>query len=296
MRSPLLSNLFTQFAISSLIVCGLLAPLSAQDFEIKLVRPAKVGERYGVQSKGSQEQHLTVTIAGKAAPPQDQVMSAALTAKAEVLAVSPKGREIKTRFTVVKMTKMTGGRTDDVLPAGAVIVGERADAKTEFTVDGKPAASDVAQLLGLVISLENDHGADDDTIFGTKERKKVGDTWHVNAAAAAADLAKSEGMTVDAANISGTVALAEQVKDNLKITGALDMKQVAFPLPAGMHVTSSDLKASFSGLFPVDVAKSAASMSMGMDGKLECAGKIGEQDAAMVMIIKRSRDTAFTAP
>lgn len=291
---------FTYFSIAALFLSGLLAPITAQDFEIKLIRPVKVGERYGVQSKAANEQHMTITADGQAMPPNDEVISTVLTAKAETLGVTPGGRECKTRFTVIKFVKITGDKTEDALPPGTVLVGERPNAKTytktQFTIADAPVAPDMAKLLGMVISLENDQGVNDDVVFGTKEPKKVGDTWPVNYKAAALDFTAKQNILVDPANISGTATLVEQTQNGLKISANMEMKQIGFPLPPGMTVTSSAFVAKFSGVFPVDVTKRAVSSSMGIEGKVEFAGKSNGKDLAMVMTLKQAMEVTFTKP
>lgn len=287
---------FFRLSLIAALFYGLIATVSAQDYEIKLVRTVKVGDKYGVISNATQEQHMTMSVNGQGTPPRDEAMSASLTAKAEVVTATPGGREGKTRFSITKLTKTIGAQTTEVLPTGTVVIAERVGAKTEFTVGAAPAAPEVAKVLALVISLESDAGANDDVIFGTKERKKVADTWPINAAAAAADVSEKGGLKVDAANISGTATLAEVLKDGLKISATIEMKQVGIPLPPGMAVSASTFIASFSGVFPVDPTKRAAHSSSTMDGKVDCAGKAGDKELVMSLVMKQAKDVTFTAP
>lgn len=285
-----------RLSLLAALFCGLLATATAQDYEIKLVRTVKVGDKYGVVATGTAEQHVTMTVSGQPAPPRDQVMSASLTAKAEVLAVTAGGREAKSRFTITKLTRTSGPQTDEPLPAGTVVVAERTGTKTEFKVGDAPVAPEVGKVLGLLISLESDQGANDDVVFGSKARRKVGDSWPIDSSAAAADAATKGGMKIDPANITGTTTLAEAQKDGLKITAAMTMKEVGIPLPPGMTVTASAFTADFSGIFPVDTSKRAVHNAFSMNGKVECAGKAGDKELTMVMTMKQARDVTFTAP
>lgn len=226
-------------AVILALSCGLIATASAEDYEVKLVRLAKIGDKYGVVASGSQEQHMSMTVNGQVMPSRDQVMQVAMTAKVEVLAVSAGGREAKASFTVDTLTKTLGDKAIDVLPAGTVVVAERVGTKTEFQVAGAPAKPDVAGVLKVVISMESDQGANDDAIFGTKERKKVGDSWPMDARAGAEDLAAKDGIKIDPANLTGTAALAEVLPAGMRITAKIAMKDVGVPLPPGMVIKSS---------------------------------------------------------
>jgi hypothetical protein len=278
------------------LLCGLISTASSEDYEVKLVRLAKVGERYGIVATGSQEQHMTMTLNGQGMPPRDKVMQVAFTAKAEVLAVSAGGREVKTSFTVETLTNTVGAQATDVLPAGTVVVAERTGAKTEFQVAGAPAKPEVADVLKVVISLESDQGANDDAIFGTKERKKAGDSWPMDAKAGAADLEAKENIKVDPANISGTTTLIEVLPAGMRIAAKVTMKDVAVPLPPGMAVTSSVIAAEFSSVLPIDTSKRVARSSISMDCKVKCAGKVGDKDMTMDLTMKNGKSVTFTAP
>jgi hypothetical protein len=278
------------------LLCGLSATASALDYEVKLVRLAKVGDRYGLVATGIQEQRMTMTINGQKTPPRDQLMDVALTAKAEVLAVSTGGREMKTTFTVDKLTNTEGAQVTDVLPAGTVVVAERVGKKTEFQIAGAPAKPEVAGALALVISLDSDQSTNDDLIFGTKERKAIGDSWPIDAKAGAADLADKGGLKIDPANLTGTTTLVEALPNGLRVSAKLAMKDVGIPLPPGMAVTSSNFTAEFSGVFPIDTTKRAIRSGTSIEGKVECAGKAGDKDLTLVMTLKNSQTVSFTAP
>jgi hypothetical protein len=291
-----MSHLLYRLSLIAALCCALVATTSAQDYEIKLSRTVKVGDRYGVVATGTTEQHMTMTVAGQPAPPRDQVMSASLAAKAEVLTATAGGREAKSSFTISKFTRTSGAQTDEPLPAGTVVVAERVGTKTEFKVGDAPVSPELAKVLGLLINLESDQGANDDVVFGTKARQKVGDSWPIDTAAAAADAAAKAGLKIDPANITGSATLAEVQKEGLKVAGTMQMKDVGIPLPPGMAVTTSAFSAKFSGVFPLDASKRAVNSAMSMDGKVECGGKVGDKELTMVMTMKQAKDVTFSAP
>lgn len=183
-----------------------------------------------------------------------------------------------------------------LLPVGAVVVAVRAGAKTEFTAADAPVAPDVARALGLLVTLESDQGTNDDAIFGTAARKQVGDSWPIDAAAAAADAAAKGGLKIDAANISGTTTLDRVVKDALQVSAVMTMKDVGIPLPPGMIVSSSEFKAMYWASLPIDPGKRVFGTTKTLRGTVECVGKAGDKELTMVMTIKQMKDVVFTAP
>ncbi len=284
--------------IIAVLVCGLVGILNAQDFEIKMARPSKVGDTYGVESKGSTEQHIAFTVDGEAAPPQNEMTSAVLKAKAEVLAVTALGKESKVRFTVASLSKIVDGKAEEVLPAGTVVIGVHRGKKTEFTVADGPAAPEIAKLLDVVIHLapDNKQEVNDDVIFGTKERQKIGGTWPVNAVAASKDLALSQELKVAPENITGTVTLVEKTKDGLDIHATMELKKVDFPLPPGMTTKASKVKVQFGGVFPLDLTKRDVSQTMTMEGNVECTAKSNGKDLTMVLEMKSVNQVSYTVP
>jgi hypothetical protein len=271
---------------------------AAQDFAIQLQRPVKVGDRYGLSANGSEEQVSKVQVNGQAVPPRSSALTVALTAKAEVLAVSLTGREMKTRFIITKATRTVESATGELMPAGTEIIAEHKGQRTEFIIDNMPASPDLAKALTVVISLEDDEAPGDDVIFGTKERKRVGDTWPVNSTEAAADFARRGGMKMDPKNMTGTTTLSEVTKidgqSTLVISAVMTIKEVSIPLPQGIAVQHSEFKATFSGAFPVDGTKRAMRKSMTMEGDISCAGKAGDKDLSMAITMKRNKEVIFT--
>ena len=287
-------------SLVSLLLAGLSnSAVGAQDYSIQLVRKATVGEHYGIVANGSQEQLINLSVSGEAMPPQAETTKVSITAAGEVLALTPAGREKKARFVIEKAVVAEAGPWTQLLPPGTEVVAEQSDAKTEYLVGGVPATSEVAKALDIAgIELTGDDSVNDEQIFGTKERKRAGEAWPIDSTAAAAGLAKKSVM-VEPGNITGTSTLAEIVKagnqDALRITGTMAMKHVTMPLPPGLAVQSGEFHATFSGIFPVDPTKRVNHSGMVMDGKFVCGGKSGDNEMAMTITMKQSKDTTFSA-
>lgn len=291
-----------KFAVAALVLSFCVSHSVAQDFSILLTRKVKAGDQYGVTGIGHSQQLMNMSVNGQAMPAKQEEMNVEFVAAAKIIEATPNGREKRTSFTISKATKTVKGMVSELLPAGTVLVAEQVGIKTQFSVDGQALAADVAKAIDLIVSMESDEGANDDIVFGTKERKKVGDSWPVNAKAAAEDVtSKTDGaMKLTEKSISGTTTLVEIAKaktgDALRVEATMKLTDITIDLPPGMKVESSRFDAHMKGLFPVDPAKRALSKSMAMQGEFVCGGMVGERAMTMTMTMKQSTDITFTVP
>lgn len=293
-----------RFALAqSLLITCLIAGFNtwvqaAQEYAIQLNRSIKVGYKYAIEATGLDEQMMSMSVNGQAMPARNFAYTLSLKAKAEVLTTTKNGREQKTRFVITKATRTSAGQESDLLAAGTELIAERVGLKTTYVAAGMPVSPEVAKALEVIITMESDETTTDDDVFGTKERKKIGDSWPINSAAGAADMNKRGGMKVDPANLTGKTTFVELSKlpqgEALRIASEMSMKNVSVPLPPGVSVTKGGFHASMAGIFPVDSTQRALKKSMSMDGALECAGKNGDKEIAMSMTMKRSAELIFT--
>ena len=236
------------------------APLFAadDDYVIRLTRPTRVGDRYRLDAKGTTSEHERITMGGQVQN-EDKDISVHLLAVATVLAVDSSAAATKTEYVIESCQKTSGGRSEDVLAAGHKVVVEADDeGDTTYTVDGDPALEDIKKTLSVVLSAHRANSPSDDDIFGTKERRRVGDSWSINSAAAAADLTKA-GLTVSPEAFTGTVSLdgvrtvgsikALELSARLRAEG---MTMSAESLPEWLEVEKSSLTGEMSALIPAD--------------------------------------------
>lgn len=253
------------------------SPVLAQDYEIRLTRPAKVGQKYEVTMSAEKSEQMTISLEGRVVQETKSYLSATLEGTFTILKVDKLQQESEVRLLVSKFRKKTGKNAieEEVLPKGTQVVARRRDSKKEFLVNGKVAGKDIAKVLDLFFSLKDSRVTDDD-ILGTKDRKKMGDRWTVHSMKAAEDLA-SEGLKVDAKNIKGSSKIEKLVLVRgtkcLLISGKMALDMIAPPLPAGLAVEKSSLSLSFSGEFPVDISirrlsqKNTGTMTLVAKGK-----------------------------
>lgn len=235
--------------------------LAAADeaYVIRLARPKKVGDRYRLDAKGTRRDSQRLTVGGQPIGNEEKELSVHLVAAAKVLAVDAKSNATKIEYRVESCRKKTtSGQTTEteVLPAGRKVIVESIGGETSFTTDpGKTLDTDTRDALKVVLSAHEPDSPTDDDIFGTRERQRVGDTWALNAAAAARDLSK-KGLPVSAADVKGSVRLeGERTLDAtkaLEITARFRVEGMKVPVPEGTKLEKSVMEAVYNGLFPAD--------------------------------------------
>ena len=174
MRRALLSFLFFPF------VCG--SANAQTDYEVKLFRPSKPGDRYRVSATGYQIRQVVLrNAAGEPLRSERDSFQVDLSGAVLVVETDPKGNVTRAQITVDSLVRAIGLRRDELLKAGTVVIEQRSGARQQFLIDGEPVVPELKDALDVALSETNDPGApSDDELMGTKERQKVGGTWQVN--------------------------------------------------------------------------------------------------------------------
>jgi hypothetical protein len=261
-------------------------PADAKDYEVKLLRPLKVGTKYSVRAEGASLHHTTVRATGEAARTSETGYGIRLEGTVEVLEVSDEGEEAKVACTVKRCVRITPDGEEVLVPEGGVVTAVADKSDTTFSVDRGELSDEAKEALELVLQLPDKDGHSDDDVIGTAERQKVGASWPVKSAAVVED-AKDEGVAVEEKDVTGSMKLVgvEQAGgvECLKLAGTLQMKKfsVSDPgeLPPGFKVEDGSMEARYSGLFPVDTSLPSVSESMSITQTSVTKGAAGEGDA-----------------
>jgi hypothetical protein len=257
-----------------LLVCS---RVFAQDYEIHMTRAAKPGDRYELIASGSLSEQMTMSSQGQVLRNNKRFLSAKLEGIVTVLQVDELKREKILSLLVSKsvMSTNVNANKEEALPTGTQVVAQLRDGQKEFLIDGKAVSEDIAKMLDLFISFPTTQTTDDD-IFGTKERKKVGESWTVNSIMAVKDLA-SDGVEVDLANIKGHTKLEKVVTVEgikcLLLSAKMEISKLVPPLPSGLTVEKSNMSAIFSGEFPLDISIRPLSQKNNMSMEVLAKGK-----------------------
>lgn len=281
-------------SIRGVLVCSILLLICScafvQDYELRMTRPTKVGREYELITSGSLSEQMTMSAQGEVLRSDKFSLTAKLEGIVTVLQVDELKRERKLRLLVSKSVMSMNGNIneEEALPKGTQVVAQLRDRRKEFLIDGKNVPEEIAKMLDLFISFPTTRVTDDD-IFGTKERKKVGDSWAVNSMEAAKDLA-TEGINVDAENIKGSTTIEKVVvvdgKKCLQLSAKLEISMLAPPLPPGLTVEKSNMSAAFSGTFPFDTSIPRLSEGENMTMEVVAKGKLNPDSPEVTLSIK----------
>ena len=285
------------------LICAVLlfagSPVLARDYQIRMIRPAKVAQKYELVASAEESKQMTVSTKGRVVKEEKSSLSATCEGTITVLEFDKLDREVTFRLLVSKCRKRTNGNAseEEVLSKGTQVVVRRRDLKARFLIDGKDVSKDVEEVLFLIFSHSRSQETYDD-MFGTKERKKVGDRWAMNSTKAAKVLAP-EGLKVDPENVKGSTKIEKLVVVEgtrcLQLSGKMKMElgtvlpRLPPGLPAELAVRKSILSLSFSGAFPVDISIGRLSEKMTMTRAFVAKGKPAPDAPEITLSMKMTK-------
>ncbi|NQT37051.1 MAG: hypothetical protein HQ581_06155 [Planctomycetes bacterium] len=276
------------------------APVAeSQEYRIQLDRPSAVGQTYRVSVVAHEEQTNAVTLNGRELQREDKKFTVHFDAKITVLALSDNEQPVKESAVVERLDKIEGKKTTELVDKGTVIVASIKDDKKQFTVDGRPVEAELAEVLEVAYSLGT--GKTDDEVFGTAEPQAVGDSWPMNAEAAADDPELRE-LQIDKKNIHGKVTLQSVRRvgqvECLQILAKATIDNVMPPMPEGADMKANRAVAQMrmTGLFPTDptMDRLRESLEMTMEMQLQGRPAPGAPEMVIDSRFKRSATVKYT--
>jgi hypothetical protein len=265
----------------------------AQDYEIKIVRPVKPGQKFSTTVAGSTKQSQTVKVNGQVAQQDLRAFTVDLEADGVILTVTEKNLPKTFEYTVRKFTRTDAGKTTELLPAGKTIVVDRDKEKVPpFSLkDGGELAQNAMEALDVVIAEDKKDSIDDELVFGTRERKAVGAEWPMNAELAASGMTQ-RGVKIAKENLSGTVKLngVEQANgmECLNMTMTVDARNIEVPMPQGFKIEQGTMKALAVGLLPVDPTLPKQSSSTQMKMTVVAKNSQPDKEVVVEVLVDRS--------
>jgi acyl-CoA hydrolase len=257
----------------------------ASDYEIRLHRPMRVGEKFHILSTGSNAEKTVITVGGNLVRDDRENFEASFESVVKVLATDRNGKPTKESITVLRCEKTEAFDWKSLLPKGTVVIASLKEKDEVFEIDDKPVSREVHDLLAFFVTLSKGEATDDE-IFGTRQRKQVGESWDINAELAARDLDDLH-LGVRKENVAGKTTLEKVFKaggtDCLLVSAEVTVNKFAPPLPPGLSMESSLLRASISAKFPVDTTAQPHEGTMGVSVTFAARGK-PEPNAPEVVI------------
>jgi hypothetical protein len=265
-----------------------------QDYEIRLTRDARIGQKYELTSSTTNYEQMTMAYQGQVPQESTSSIAAELEGTVTVLDIDSLKRATKLNMIISKfLVSRNEGKEEEALPKGSQVVAQLRKGSQEFLIDGHKASKNMTQILNLLFSLSKTDTTDDD-IFGTKDRKKIGDNWPINNIKAAADL--FEKAEIYPEYVKGTTTIERMVEiDDIKclhIRANVDISEVAPPLPPGIAVEQSAISATYSGDFPIDLSLDGLADEMVFSLSVEGYGKFEPEapEVTMSVRMKQSRE------
>ena len=282
---------------------GAVGSTKEPEYDVKIARKIDVGAKYTLTADGALLRQVTLTTGGRAKRQPDEGYGIHLEGTVEVLALDSLGEEAKVSCTVEKCSRITSDGEKELVPKGSVIIAEGKGKDTRFSLkDGAELPKEASDALDLAISLDTGDEYNDDELFGTGEKQKVGGSWPVNRERVSKDAGRV-GVIVKPENVEGSFKLdgVEKAGDVecLKLSGTLKMKKLERKddeddgLPEGFSVESGSMEAKYGGLFPVDpsVGSLAESASMTFVTKVKGKGGAGgDEDVTLESRVHRAAE------
>jgi len=193
---------------------------------------------------------------------EEKKWSAKLKGIVTVLKVNKVGSVSQMKLMVDSFTITEGKFTE-----GAVIIGEEKDDKNQFELWdeesklGVPLQDGIAvDALKLLFTLDDAEDKEtEDDVFGTKDKKKVGDSWKINAKALA-ESADNDKVKIDPKNVTGKISLAGVIKagghECLELKGNFTVKGLKPPADflRNLRVINSEMTGRVHSKIPVDAS------------------------------------------
>lgn len=245
------------------------AAVSADDtsYQIVLDRPTRVGATYDIVSTGHNVERVVITNGKTILENKTTEVRVAIEASATVLAIDEHSRPAKVKLKLVSLTIATGNDETNPFPPGTELIAEADGGAKRFAVDGKAVTETIGKALSLVHAVGSTDETNDD-VLGTKETKKVGDSWPVNAAFAAKSFHDS-GIDANPDDVNGESKLVGVARidgiDCLRLTSTLKMGSLEMQLPPGFKMEEGELVVNYEAAFPIDT--SLGKLEESLDGK-----------------------------
>ena len=284
------------FLVSVMCSC-----LAAKEFSIVFRKPNKVGDKVQITGSGESSEDVTMTSEGKVMNETKKELRSSIDGTVEVLKVDEKKRPVKLKLKIEKLSSADkpGIPEIEVFPIGSEVIIEAKGRRTVFMFNGEVLPPETARILAMFISLPTGKVTDDD-IFGTKEKKKVGDTWKLNKKEAAAGMSK-DGMKFDENNIEGSTKLEKVVKvgdsEFLQLNTQLKVSNMKFPFPPGLETRKSGMTVKREFLQEIgDAPKSfdARWEKTSMTMEMSAEGSVNPQASPITIDVKVSQDVEKT--
>ncbi len=239
---------------------------ATRDYEIRLSRAVKPGQKFHVSSTGSTSQKRVVTVGGEVTQQKSVACSAQLDAEAVILDVSPAGQPTRVSYTIARCVRTDGENEEVLVKPGLVLVASVAGEDRVFEVNGTRLAPEAEEALELVVRISTTDDVKPEAL-SPKGRKRVGESWKVNAEALTGPV-PGTGFSMTKEGIEGMTTLVGVVKtggrDCLDLRGTFSIKIEPAPVSATLRLEKMETCVAVAARLPLDPSLPALETSMDM--------------------------------
>lgn len=244
-----------RMALCAFAVLALAAFAAAEDYQIQLHRPGKPGDRCRVARAIEFHQSTVMKSEGQEMKRESKRYTVDFEAEVTILDVNKSGGTTSESCKIIKCVKTEGDLQDRILDPGDMLTATLAGKETLFRRNGADVSRDTAEILSKCITLSKTEATDDD-VYGTSERKKIGDSWPVNAEVMAREF--REEHPVKKENISGQIMLTGVTEVGgvkcLEIKGENTVTGITLPEVSNVNVQECNSHLTFEGKYPLDTS------------------------------------------
>ena len=273
------SGLKLNVGLSFTVVEGIPDP-QTEAYDINFDRKVKIGDSYDLKVTGSQVKSVKMTSEGAEIQNESSNVEVTFTGVYTILQLDEDGEVSAFKLDVESFFSKAEGITLPIASKGDVVKISKRGEEGSLTLNGKAFPAETRGLVDIVFDAPDD-GASDEDIFGTTERKKVGDKWPMNMKLAREELLAERGVDFDPANSEGTVEFKKVAKvsgiDALTLEMSMDLSGVKglVPLPKGFKIDKSNATFSMTGTYPLNTRLEAVSSNMNGSITFTGSGKLG---------------------
>lgn len=258
--------------LSFIVACCVTASVSfAAEHEVKLFRPAKVGEVFEV--KGEWQKVTKNTLISADGSRKQPLESGSVRYVFELVEKTLKkdefGNDIEAEFEIKSLKKMEKGNETVLAKAGTRIkaISQGKDPLKIEAVEGE-VTGDARRALEDIISLPQDKKNMDD-IFPADGKKSPGDSWPIDKKIMAELISTDGTQNLDADKIEGNMTLVQEARSGnvpcLKFQMLMDIGKAvkSIPdLPPNVTFKSAEMTVNGTVLLPIDTKLQPVEHSM----------------------------------
>jgi hypothetical protein len=243
-------------------VCPGQAPADDPDYEIRLHRPSKPGDKFNIAFSAAFRQEASYSQNGNPSGGNEYLIGVEMQGVAEVLEVDERGADKKVKYVIDRLVRVVDNVEKPILKKGDVLYAVAGEKDSVFTVEGeKKLSNEELAAVELVASVPDTGEPTTDELYGSAQRRKITSTWPVNAKALT-QRSRRHGMTFSENDVKGSMTFKGVESENnmrwmdlsseVKIDNLINEPPKGWTLP-DMKVTSASSEQKLSLLLPVDV-------------------------------------------